>query len=147
MKILVPVDGSKDSIEAVKVAAQYAKALKAETLILTVVPFIADIDLELSASDRDRLLESMKRRGEDVLKRASEQVKAAGVEKVSTILATATSPAGEIIAQAEKERAHMVVIGSRGLSASTRFNLGSVSAAVVRHSPSCVCVVKEPCWQ
>ena len=39
----------------------------AEVSIMTVISYISDIDLELSASERDRLLESMKSRGEEIL--------------------------------------------------------------------------------
>ena len=146
MKILVPVDGSKHSLEGIKVAAHFAKAKDAETTIITIIPSVADIDLELSPSERDRLLESMKRRGEDVLKKAVELSKSRGVTRVNTVLSTAASAAHEIVNFAEKEKIDLIVIGSKGLGATARFFLGSVAANVVRHSPCCVYVVKEPCW-
>jgi nucleotide-binding universal stress UspA family protein len=64
MKVLVPVDGSRYSLEGIKVASHYAKTENAQVYIMTVIPSVADIELELSASERDRLLESMKKRGE-----------------------------------------------------------------------------------
>lgn len=146
MKVLVPVDGSRHSSEGIKVASHYAKTKDAQIYLITVIPSVADIDLELSVSDRDRLLESMKRRGEELLIKASEQIKSHGVGKVSTILATAPSPAMEIVSYAEKEKIDLIVIGSRGRSANQRFHLGSVAENVVRHSPSCVYVVREPNW-
>jgi len=146
MKVLVPVDGSKYSSEGIKVASHYAKTKNAQVYIMTVVPSVADIDLELSASERDRLLESMKKRGEDLLAKAAELSKSLGVNHVNTLLATAPSPAQEIVAFAEKERADLIVIGSRGRNASHRFHIGSVAANVVSHTPCCVYVVKEPCW-
>ena len=146
MKILVPVDGSKHSLEGIKVAAHFAKAKNAETTIITIIPSVADIDLELSPSERDRLLESMKRRGEDVLKKAVELSKSRGVTKVNTVLSTAVSAAHEIVNFAEKEKIDLIVIGSKGLGATARFFLGSVAANVVRHSPCCVYVAREPCW-
>lgn len=146
MKVLVPVDGSKYSSEGIKVASHYAKTKNAEVYIMTVIPSVADIDLELSASERDRILESMKKRGEDVLAKASELIKSRGVDHVNTILATAPSPAQEIVAFAEKEKVDLIVIGSRGRNASNRFHIGSVAASVVSHTPCCVYVVKEPCW-
>jgi len=146
MKILVPIDGSRHSLEGLKVASHYATTKAAETTLLTVIPAVADIDLELSASERDRVLESMKRRGEEVLTRAREALGRAGVAKVSTVLSTADSPAQEIVAIAEKEKVDLIIIGSKGRNATTRFILGSTAARVVRHSPCCVHVVKEPCW-
>ena len=146
MKVLVPVDGSKYSSEGMRVASHYAKTKNAQLFLITVIPSVADIDLELSASERDRLLESLKKRGEDLLAKATDQMKSYGVDKVNTVLATAPSPALEIVSFAEKEKIDLVVIGSRGRGANQRFHLGSVAENVVRHSPSCVYVVREPCW-
>jgi nucleotide-binding universal stress UspA family protein len=146
MKVLVPVDGSRYSSEGLKVASHYAKTKNAQVYIMTVIPSVADIDLELSASDRDRLLESMKKRGEELLAKAAELIKSLGVNDVKTVLATAPSPAQEIVAFAEKEKADLIIIGSRGRNATQRFHIGSVAANVVSHTPCCVYVVKEPCW-
>lgn len=146
MKILVPVDGSRHASEGLKVASHYAKAGGAQTYLMTVIPSVSDIDLELSASERDRLLESLKRRGEDLLARARDALGSYGVDGINTVILSAPSPAQEIVSFAEKERIDLIVIGSRGRNANGRFFLGSVAANVVRHSPCCVYVVKEPCW-
>jgi nucleotide-binding universal stress UspA family protein len=145
MKILVPVDGSKHSMEGLKVAAHYAKTKGAEVSVMTVISYIADIDLELSASERDRILESMKNRGEEILQKAKEITSAAGVANINTVLVTGTSVAHEIVSFAEKEKTDLIIIGSRGIGATQRFLLGSVAGKVVRYSPCCVYVVKEPC--
>lgn len=148
MKILIAVDGSKHAAEGLRVAAHHAATCgtKATIHIMNVIPSVADIDLELSASERDRILESMKHRGEAILERARDQLKEHGVAEVALALAAAPSPATEIISFAEKERVDLIVIGSRGRGANGRFSLGSVAANVVRHSPCCVYVVKEPRW-
>ena len=146
MKVLVPVDGSKHSSEGIRVASHYATTRNAHLHLITVIPSVADIDLELSASDRDRLLESLKSRGEELLAKAEVQMRSLGVNNVSTILATAPSPAQEIVSYAEKEKIDLIVIGGRGRSANQRFHLGSVAENVVRHSSSCVYVVREPAW-
>lgn len=146
MKVLVPVDGSKHSSEGIRVASHYAKTKDAQLTLITVIPSVADIDLELSASDRDRLLESMKSRGEELLAKAKDQMKSLGVTKVNSVLATAPSPAMEIVSYAEREKIDLIIIGSRGRSANLRFHLGSVAENVVRHSPTCVYVVREPAW-
>ena len=146
MKVLVPIDGSKHSTEGLRVASHFAKANKAKIFILNVIPSVADVDLELSASERDRLLESLKRRGEDLLAKAKDQMKSLGVTDINTVLATADSPAQEIVSFAEKEKIDLIVIGSKGKSATARFLLGSVASKVVKYSHCCVYVVKEPCW-
>ena len=146
MKVLVPIDGSKHSTEGLRVAAHFAKTNKAKIFILNVILSVADVDLELSASERDRLLQSLKRRGEDLLAKAKDQMKTHGVTDINTVLATADSPAQEIVSFAEKEKIDLIVIGSKGKSATARFLLGSVASRVVKYSHCCVYVVKEPCW-
>jgi len=146
MKVLVPIDGSKHSTEGLRVASHFAKTNKAKIFILNVIASVADVDLELSASDRNRLLESLKRRGEDLLSKAKDQMKAHGVTDISTVLVTGDSPANEIVSFGEKEKIDLIVIGSKGKSATARFLLGSVASKVVKYSHCCVYVVKEPCW-
>ncbi|MDA8100955.1 MAG: universal stress protein [Nitrospiraceae bacterium] len=146
MKILVPVDGSQQAAEGLKVVSALADNRPATVFVMTIVPSVADIDLELTASERDRLLESMKRRAEDLLERSTGPLRTACRGTVNAVLAIGDSPAQEIIAFAEREKIDIVVIGSRGRNGSGRFQLGSVAARVVRHSPCCVYVVKEPCW-
>ena len=146
MKLLVPIDGSRHSTEGLRVAAHFAKTNKAKIYILSAVASVADVDLELSASDRDRLLESLKRRGEDLLAKARDQMKSHGAADINTVLVAGDSPAQEIVAFAEKEKIDLIVIGSKGKSATARFLLGSVASKVVKYSHCCVYVVKEPCW-
>ena len=146
MNVLVPIDGSRHSAEGLRVASHFAKANKAKIHILNVIASVADVDLELSASERDRLLESLKHRGEDLLTKARDQMKSHGVAEINTVLVTNDSPAQEIVAFAEKEKIDLIVIGSKGKSATARFLLGSVASKVVKYSHCCVYVVKEPCW-
>jgi nucleotide-binding universal stress UspA family protein len=146
MKVLVPVEGSKYSMEGIRVASNYAKANNAGIYIMTVTPYVADVDLELSAVERDRLLESMKKRGEDVLEKAVKLLKSFGANYIRTVLASSTSPAEEIVNFAGSEKIDLIVIGSKGMGATERFFLGSVTSKVVRYSPCCVYVVKDPCW-
>ena len=142
MKILVPVDGSKYSMEAVKVALKYAKATKVDISLMTVTPFISGLDLEISAGAMDKLNESMKSRGEEVLAKAQDILKAEGVT-AKTVLSSSISAPDEIISFAEKEKTDIIIIGSRGLGgAATRFIMGSVALKVVSHAPCNVYVVK-----
>ena len=142
MKILVPVDGSQNSMEAVKVALQYAKTAKADVYLMTVSPFISGLDLEISAGAMDKLNESMKSRGEEVLLKAQGILTAEGIS-VKTILSSSISAADDIVGFAEKEKVDLIVIGSRGLGGkATRFFMGSVASRVVSHAPCNVYVVK-----
>jgi len=142
MKILVPVDGSQNSMEAVKVASQYAKTAKADVYLMTVSPFISGLDLEISAGAMESLNASMKSRGEEVLSKAQAILTAEGIS-VKTILSSSISAADEIVGFAEKEKVDLIVIGSRGLGGkATRFIMGSVASKVFSHAPCNLYVVK-----
>ena len=110
MKILVPVDGSKYSMEAVKVASDYAKTKKADITLMTVTPFIPGVDLEISAKEMASLNESMKSRGEEVLEKAKVILTAEGIT-FHTVLLSAISAADEILGLAEKEKMDLIIIG------------------------------------
>lgn len=143
MKILVPVDGSEYSMEAVKVAAKYAKATKTDIHIMTVTPFISGLDLEISAGALDRLDEKLKANAEEVLAKAQDVLKADGIGS-KAILVSSISAADEIIGYAEKEKVDLIIIGSKGLGGkATRFMMGSVALKVVSNAPCNVYVVKK----
>jgi nucleotide-binding universal stress UspA family protein len=143
MKILVPVDGSNYSMEAVRVALDFAKAKKAEVHLMAVTPFLAGFDLELSAKEASSINESMKRRGEEVIEKAQVILQAEGVA-AKTILMSSISPANEILGIAEKKKMDLIIIGSKGMGGkATRFFMGSVASRVVSHAPCSVYVVKK----
>ena len=142
MRILVPVDGSKYSMEGIRVASDFAKTKKADITVITVTPYISGLDLEISAKELASLNEGMKRRGEEVLEKAKGMLTAEGIS-AATVLSSAVSAADEIIGLAEKEKVDLIIIGNRGLGgAATRFFMGSVASKVVTHAPCSVYVVK-----
>ncbi len=144
MKILVPIDGSKYSMEGVKIALKYAKATKTNIYLMTVTPYVSGLDLELSAKERQSLEASFKRRGEEVLKAAQKILKSEGISS-GTILSTAISAAEEILTTAKKEKVDLIIIGNRGIGgAATRLLMGSVASKVASHAPCSVYVVKVP---
>jgi len=143
MKILVPVDGSKYAMEAVKMASELAKAKGAEIHLLAVCPFISDLDLELTASERDSLSEKLKLRCEEALEMAKALLVENGVTP-HTMLASSISVADEICKTAKEEKFDLIVIGSRGLTGVSRFLIGGIADKVVDHAPCSVMVVKIP---
>ena len=72
---------------------------------------------------------------------AKEAAQAKGVTP-ELILASGPSPAEEIVDVAKKEKADLIVIGSRGLGGKTRSFIGSTASKVVTYSPCSVLVVK-----
>lgn len=144
MKILVPVDGSKYAVEGVKVALDYAKTKGAEITLMTVTPYIAGMDLEISAKELQSIEASMKSRGEEVLEEAQKILKSGDV-KSKTILSSAVSAADEIVSTAENEKVDLIIIGNRGMGgAASRFLMGSVASKVATGAPCSVYITKVP---
>ncbi len=143
MKILVPVDGSKHSIEALKVATDYAKTKRAEIHLLNVVPFYGNIDLEISASAREKLSDILVRQGESTVEHANNMLISENVLSATKNVVISASIHDAIIDYAEKEGINLIIIGSLGLSPSSRFKLGSVASMVVKNAPCSVYVVKD----
>lgn len=146
MKVLVPLDGSANSTEALKVAIDFAKTKGAAISILSVVPYIGGMDdHEISPARRERHMEGLEKRAEEIIQQAMGALAAAGLAEGATrsVIDSASVP-DAIIDFAEKQRIDLIVMGSRGLSASARFKLGSVASQVVKYSPCSVYLVKVP---
>jgi nucleotide-binding universal stress UspA family protein len=146
MKILVPVDGSAHSMEALKVAVDFIKTKAAEVSVISVVPYIGGMeDHEISPARRERHMEGFEKRSDEAVKQACSILSAeAVVASCAKTVVTSISVPDAIIDFAEKERMDLIIIGSRGLSASSRFKMGSVATQVVKYSPCSVYLVKIP---
>jgi nucleotide-binding universal stress UspA family protein len=142
MKILVPVDGSKYSLGALKVAIDYAKAKSASLIIISVATDTSGVDLEISAGERERMNERMERQASSVIKDACDLVAKENVKNDCKVVIAFSSIADAILSTADKDNADLIIIGSRGLSPSARFKMGSVASQVVKYSDCSVYVVK-----
>lgn len=80
---------------------------------------------------------------EDAVKEGCEIMFKEGVTaSCSKTILTSVSVPDAIIEFSENEKIDLIVMGSRGLSASTRFKLGSVASQVVKYSPCSIYLVK-----
>ncbi len=137
MKILVPVDGSAYSLKAVETACNLAKSNPPSEVVVLAV-YLSLFDLE---DEGHFVADKLKRQAENALNAA----KAKAQEKNITpraLIATGDSTADEIVEAAKKEKADLIVIGSRGLAGKTKYFLGSTASKVVTYSPCSVLVVK-----
>ena len=78
---------------------------------------------------------------ENYLANAEKAARDAGVSKVTTQIADG-QPAAELLAHVEKDKADLIVLGSRGLGDLKSMFLGSVSHKVVQESPVPCMIVK-----
>lgn len=139
-KILVPVDGSDNSMKALEKAYELGTLKDSEILILTVVnsqrdnPYIIDQDYTSKLSKENIA------RGEKLLNEAKEKLKDYPGE-VKTMLRNG-NVAETIIDIAEDEGYDVIVMGRRGLNKSSRSLLGSISSKVINYANTSVLVVK-----
>jgi nucleotide-binding universal stress UspA family protein len=136
-KILVAHDGSKQSLKAIKKAFEIAEKFEASVTVISVIPEL--YLTELMEIDRARIFETLTSETAKMMEkvRASEK----GLKPLRKIIRQG-NPAEEILAEAEKMRADLIVTGSHGRHGAGRFLLGSVSSKIVDHAGCAVLVVK-----
>jgi nucleotide-binding universal stress UspA family protein len=139
-RILVPVDGSEDSVKALNKAKEIGLLNDSEILILTIVnsqrdnPYIIEQDYTSELSKKNiekgkKILEDSKKLLEDY------------PGKVNTLLRNG-EVAETIIDIAEDENYDLIVMGRRGTNIQARSLLGSVSNKVLNYANKSVLVVK-----
>ena len=135
-KILVPLDGSKNSLRGLDVAISFARECKAVILCLYVIPVNP-----MTFSDAVVPFQILfPKDAKIVLEKAKTQAAKKGV-LLNTKLVYG-SPSAEIIDLANKRKVDFIVIGSRGRSGLKEIFLGSVANTVVHKSRTPVLVVK-----
>jgi nucleotide-binding universal stress UspA family protein len=146
MKILVPVDGSEHALEALKVAIDFVKTKSATIAVVNVVPYIGGMDdHEISPARRERHMGSLQKRADEIVEQACDVIATANAASSCTKnTVTSVSIAEAIIDFAETEKTDLIIMGSRGLSASLRFKIGSVASQVAKNSPCSIYLVKYP---
>ena len=136
-KILVPSDGSKTAEIAAAYAVDLAKQLNASIIILSVIDKHLLIAQAVSETAMD-ITESI----EDYLKEVAEQytveIKNLCDENgvASEISIKTGHPVEEIVKEAKRSKANLIVMGSHGRSALSATVLGSVSYGVIHKDTS-----------
>jgi len=140
-KILCPVDFSDGAREALRVAAELARASSG----LLVVAHVAD-PLPWSTHDNFQLapsvIQSLVDSEQAELGRWQQLAKAFGAPEVASRYLAGT-PWDQITTLAQNDRAiDLVVMGTHGRTGLAHALLGSVAEKVVRHAPCSVLVVR-----
>lgn len=149
-RILLPHDGTEMSDRALEKATEFAKAMRAEMVIVHIVDsrFIPDSTTLGFISDRtslegakNELVRILKSDAERMLREKMEKIKAVGIN-VEFILGVG-SPAEEIVKIARNTGSDLIVIGSRQLSkAVTGVGLGSVARKVSETADCPVMIIR-----
>lgn len=148
MKILLAVDGSASSEEAIAEIVARPWPEQTEVRVITVFETPVMVGLEPWAAGPmyfDDLQKAVSSAANVVLENALTKLKASPDKKLKvTGEVIQGSPRQEIVEKAEQWGADLIVMGSRGLGAWNRLLLGSVSNAVVHHAKCSVEIVRRP---
>ena len=163
-KILVAIDGSRPSMDAVDYAIAIAQRNEAELTALYVVSSPTTFDYT-SDTPEDQIPEiakdivhHAKKESQPWFNEITEKVRAraaavtlkedtkkttSGVIQLKTqVVVSPISVTGSIVQYAERENIDLILVGTRGRSAFKRLLLGSIASGIVTHAHCPVMVVR-----
>ena len=135
-QIIVAVDGSNHSDEALKYAKGLAACFGSTLRIVHAFPQTSDL---LGYEEYEKLVARREMTGQAVIDEARQKLGEITLEVHEELLEGPEAEA--ILAVAETHQADLIVMGTRGLSTIQGLLLGSVSQKVVRHAHCPVMVV------
>jgi nucleotide-binding universal stress UspA family protein len=143
-RILVPLDLSEPSLEALDMALEWAvrgaSSADTEVLVLHVIPRVYDFE--------DTPIDSavMGRRLRSAAAAARERVPGSDGVDLREETRWGDRPAGEIVGVADKTAADLVVMATHGYGPLRRFLVGSVAVGVTRSAPCPVLLIPPSRW-
>jgi nucleotide-binding universal stress UspA family protein len=145
-KILVAVDGSETSNRGLEEAIRLAKDQGATLYPLHVVEeFVLTQSVDAGRIALDRLLEELRRSGQEVLAGIEKKVSAAGVRCQPILEESASHRVADIVVERARELGvDLIVLGTHGRRGLRRVVLGSDAEIVLRNTPVPVLLVRAP---
>ena len=143
-RILLPIDFSDDSINALAYARDFAAAFNAELLLLHVIEpiyYATPADMYVTSPNISMLLDEQRAIAEQQLDRLSAELTEQG-RKHRTILKTGT-PAQVIVEAADAAHADLIIMSTHGRSGLAHILLGSVAEKIVRHATCPVLTIRR----
>jgi len=135
-KILVPMDGSKNSFRGLYYAIHLARQSRSTVTGINVMPFYPKSLLLTPISYEKEL----RKKSEEIMEKAKVRCAQNGIVFCEKI--TDGHEAEEIIGFSAKKKFDLIVIGARGLGSIKEVFLGSVSNGVLHKSKIPVLIVK-----
>ncbi len=145
--ILVAVDGSTDSERAFAFALKLAGKTGARLTVLKVLPGITTLGAmasraPLPQSTYDEFYRFAEKESKEIVNRELSQARGHGVKAKGEVVRSSGTVVSGIVDFATKDKADLIVIGTRGLGGFKRLLMGSVSTGVVTHAHCPVLVVR-----
>jgi nucleotide-binding universal stress UspA family protein len=136
-KILVPLDGSEHSLNALEKAIQIAKKFDGK---ITLINVYSVSSFRMTPSQVFAYVVEIRKSGESILAEGQKIVFDEGIQ-VETLLKEGHI-VEEILQKAREGNFDLIVMGARGISKMKEILLGSVSHRVTTHAPCPVLIVK-----
>jgi len=148
-KILVPIDGSKNSMKAVEYGIDIAQIYGCDLIVLHVLfsqsgfAFHTEtVTGTITTSSLDDLNNEARQDAErlfDEVKKISERTK---IKVITEVVVTVISVVEAILSYAEKEDIDLIVVGSKGRSGWKKLILGSIASGISTYAHCPVLIVK-----
>jgi len=135
-KILVPVDGSTYSVKALKRACELVEAFDSKIIVM----YVVEKSIPINLLDRNEYLKILRKFGNKTLKNVNTMLSKKEIS--GKFLLKEGNIVNEIEKVAKAEKCDLIILGSKGLGAITRFLLGSVSNKISQSAPCSVLIVK-----
>ena len=136
-KILVPLDGSEHSLNALEKAVQIAKKFDGK---ITLINVYSVSSFRMTPSQVFAYVVELRKSGESILAEGKKIAWAEGIQ-VETLLKEGHI-VEEILKTTKEGNFDLIVIGAKGMSKMKEILLGSVSYEVTKHAPCPVLIVK-----
>jgi len=143
MKILLAIDDSKFSQNAIQAVIEQTRPQGTQVLVLHTVdllPLTAGSEFWVTAPDLGEFRKVEMKMSQDLVAKAAERLRAAGLNATPRI--EEGEPRSKILDVAAEWKPDLIVVGSHGRRGWDRFLLGSVSEAVARHAHCSVQIVR-----
>ena len=142
-KVLVPIDFSDYSKNALKYAVNFAKSFNADIILIYVVePVIYPPDFSMGQIAMPSINTEWDNRAKDELQKLAKS-EIAEIANVKTVIKTG-KPFVEIIETAKEENVDLIIIATHGHSGVEHILFGSTAEKVVRKAPCPVLTLREP---
>lgn len=149
MKILLAIDGSDYSRVAVDELTRLPFPSNTEVRIISVFEYAllaapGPVPMGGLPENYEETIAITRQSAEDRVKKAAKMLKKKNVELSIVTKVMDGLPKNVILEEAEEFGADLIVVGSQGHGAFTRFLLGSVSQSVAAHANCSVLIVRKP---
>ena len=143
-RILVAVDGSESSGRALAASLLLAKEQRAKLRIVHAADVLPPANIEPMFMYADSYREAILSGGRAVMRSAVTKAERARVRAETRLVETVTHDlSGEIVAEASRWSADLIVLGTHGRTGLARVFLGSVAEGVARHAPAAVLLIRN----